>query len=120
MAECLTMSGILLISVGKGHIGPLLHVIPRTVTSRDALDERTAVGDVREVKRFAVATISSRGQCMLPGSTEEVEGDNAEVKNCLGSVLIVIEGETRCQGMGDGDVDGPDPSRSQVCIGPCL
>ena len=38
MAKGFPMSGVLLISVGKGDVCPLLHVIPRTGTAWDALE----------------------------------------------------------------------------------
>jgi hypothetical protein len=69
MTECFPMCGVLLISVGEGHIGPLLHIIQRTVTGGDMLDERAAESGIHEVKGFATATVSSRGKGVLPGST---------------------------------------------------
>jgi hypothetical protein len=120
MSERLAMGGIHLISVDKGHIGPLLHVIPRTVTSRDALDERAAESDVCKAERFAAAMISSMGQCVFPRSAKEIEGNDTKVKDHMRSVLVYVEGETHHQGVKDGNVDGPDPSRSRVGIGPRL
>ena len=38
MTECFPASGVLLISVGKEDVGPLMHVIPRTGTGWDALE----------------------------------------------------------------------------------
>ena len=69
MAERLPTSGVLLIGVGEGHIGPLLHVMQRTVTGGDALGERAAESGIHEAKGFATATVSSRGKGILPGST---------------------------------------------------
>jgi hypothetical protein len=116
MAERLPVSGILLIGVlGKGHIGPLLQVIQRTVTGRGTLDERAAESGIHEAKGLATATISGGGKCVFPGSTEEIEqGNHTEVKNCLGSGLVVIEGETHHQRAEDGDVDGPESGGSRV------
>jgi hypothetical protein len=115
MAEHLPMSGVLLIGVGKGHIGPSLHVIQRTITGRDTLDERAAESGIHEAKGFAMATISSGGKSVFPRLTEEIEGNHTEVKNCLGSGLVVIKGETHRQGVEDGDIDhGPDSGGSRV------
>ena len=46
--------------IGKGNVGPLLHIIPRAVTGRDALGEWAAEGGVIEMERFAAATVSGR------------------------------------------------------------
>ena len=69
MAEHLPASGILLIGVGKGHIGPLLQVIQRTITGGDMLGKRAAESGIHEAKRFATAMISSKGESILTGST---------------------------------------------------
>ena len=82
----------------------MLHVIPRTVTSRDALDERAAEGDIGKAEQFAVSTISCGGQCVFPGSAKEIEGNDTKVQDCVRSVLVYVEGETRRQGVKDGDV----------------
>ena len=37
MAQGFPLTGVLLISIGKGDEGPLLHVIPGTVTGGDVL-----------------------------------------------------------------------------------
>jgi hypothetical protein len=120
MAKCLPASGILLIGVGEGHIGPLLHVIQRAITSRGALDERAAEGGIHEAEWFATATISSRGKCVLPGSTKEIESNHAEVQDRLGSRLVGIKRKTGRQGAEDGDVDGPDSGGGRVGVSPCL
>ena len=57
MSKGLPARAVLLISVGKGDIGPLLHVIPRTHTGGDALDGRMAEHCVIETERLAVATV---------------------------------------------------------------
>ena len=69
MAERFSTSGVLLIGVGEGHIGPLLHVMQRTVTGGDTLDERAAESGIHEAKGLATAMVSSRGKGVLPGST---------------------------------------------------
>jgi hypothetical protein len=89
MAECLPVSGVLLIGVGKGHIGSLLHVIQRTVTSGGTLDERAAEGGVHEAKWLATAMVSSRRESVFPRATEEVKGEHTEVKDHLSSGLVV-------------------------------
>ena len=38
MTEGFRASGVLLIGVGKGDVGPLLHIIPRTSTGWDVLE----------------------------------------------------------------------------------
>ena len=114
MAERFPVSGALLIGVGEGHIGPMLHVIQRTVTGRGTLDERAAEHGIHEAKWLATAMISSRGEGVFPGSTEEIESNHTKVKNHTGSGLVVIEGKTRCQRAKESDVDGSDSGGSRV------
>jgi hypothetical protein len=97
MAERFPTCGILLIGVGEGHIGPLLHVIQRAVTSGGALDERAAEGGIHETKWVATAPISSRRESVFPRATEEVKSEHTEIKNRLGSGLVVREGEASHQ-----------------------
>jgi hypothetical protein len=120
MAECLPASGVLLIGVGEGHIGPLLHVIQRTVTGRGTLDERAAESGIPETKGFATATISSRGESIFAGAAKEVESNHTEIQNRMGSGLVVGEGKTRRQSAEDGDIDGPDAGGGRVRVGPRL
>ena len=40
------MGTVLLVSVGEGRVGPLLHIMQRAVKGRDALDKGTAEGSV--------------------------------------------------------------------------
>ena len=54
----LSARAVLLIGVGKGDVGPLLHVIPRTRTGGDVLDGCMAEHCVGETERLAAATIS--------------------------------------------------------------
>ena len=58
MSKGLPVCAVLLIGVGKGDIGPLLHVIPRTCTGGDALDGCMAECCVGEMERLAAAMIS--------------------------------------------------------------
>ena len=60
MSKGLPVRAVLLIGVGKGDVGPLLHIIPRTRTGGDALDGRMAEHCVGEMERLAVATVSGR------------------------------------------------------------
>jgi thymidylate synthase ThyX len=114
MAERFPTSGVLLISVGEGHIGPLLHVIQRTIIGRNMLDKRAAEGGIHEAKGLARATISSGGKSIFPRLAEEIESNHTEVKNHSGSGLVVIKSETHCQRVEDGDFDGPDSGGSRV------
>ena len=88
-----------MISVGKGDIGPLLHIIPRTITGRDVLGKWAAEGGVIEIEGFAVALVSGRREGIFARVTEEVEGK--------GACLIRVVGEAGGQGLEDGDVDWP-------------
>jgi hypothetical protein len=118
MAECLPTSGVLLVGVGKGHIGSLLHVIQRTVISGGTLDERAAEGGIHETKRVTTAPISSRRESVFPRATEEVKGEHTKIKDCLGPGLVGRKGEASHQGSENGDVDGPDSGWSGVGISP--
>ena len=44
MLKGFTMSAVLLIGVGEGYVGPLLHIMQRAVTGGDALDKGTTKG----------------------------------------------------------------------------
>ena len=57
MSKGLPARAVLLIGVGKGDVGPLLHVIPRTCTGGDVLVGCMAEHCVGEMERLAVATI---------------------------------------------------------------
>ena len=57
MSKGLPMRAVLLIGVGKGDVGPLLHIIPRTRTDGDALVGHMAEHCVGEMERLAAATI---------------------------------------------------------------
>jgi hypothetical protein len=120
MAECLPTSGVLLMSVDKGHIGSLLHIIQRTITGGGMLDKRAAEGGIHEMEWFAMATISSGGESIFPRATEEVKGDHTEIENCLGSGLVVGEGKASHQRVENGDIDGPDSGGGWIRVGPCL
>ena len=118
MAEGFPMHAVLLIGVGKGDVGPLLHVMPRTHTGGDALEGRTVEGGVGEVEGLASTTVGGRRQAIFPGATEEVEGKGAQVKDGLGAGAVWGLGEGLDQGMKDRDVDGPDAGGSGVLIRP--
>ena len=120
MFKGFTMSAVLLISVGKGDIGPLLHVIPRTSTGWDALEGRTAERSVSEMEGLASATIGGGREGIFPRVAEEIEGEGAQVQDGLGSVAVSGLGEGCDQGSEDHDVDGPDMGRSGVLICPSL
>ena len=55
------MSAVLLVSVGKGDIGPLLHIMQRAVTGGDALGKGTAEGGVGQLEGLAAAMVGGRG-----------------------------------------------------------
>ena len=65
MLKGFTMSAVLLIGVGEGCVGPLLHIMQRAVTGGDALDKGTAKGCVSELEGLATAVVSSRGEGIL-------------------------------------------------------
>ena len=65
MSKGLTMHAVLLVRVGKGYIGPLLHIMQRAVTGRDVLDEGTTEGGVSEPEGLATAMVGSRGEGVL-------------------------------------------------------
>ena len=62
MAQSFPTSGVLLIGVGKGDVGPLLHIIPRTGTGWDVLEGQTAEGSVLKAEGLAPAMVSGWGQ----------------------------------------------------------
>ena len=73
MSKGFTTSSVLLISVGEGYVGPLLHVMQRAVTGGDALDKGTAKGGVGELEGLAMPTVGSRGEGILTRVAEEEE-----------------------------------------------
>ena len=75
MSKGLTMCAVLLVSVGKEDVGPLLHIIQRAVTGRDTLDEGTTEGGVGELEGLAAAMVGSRGEGVLSRSAEDEEGE---------------------------------------------
>ena len=102
-----TMGAFLLISVGEGCVGPLLHVMQRAVTGGDVLDEGTAKGCVSELEGLAAASIGSRGEGIFAQLAKEEEGKGGQVKDGLGSGLVMVMGKAGDKGMKDGDVDWP-------------
>ena len=120
MVEGFPANGVLLIGVGEGNVGPLLHVIPRTVTGWDALDKQTAESCVIEMEGLALAMVSGGGEGIFPRAAEEVEGEGAQVRDSLGPWTIGVMGEAGDQGLKDHDVDGPDVRGSGVLILPSL
>ena len=65
VSKGLTAHAVLLVSVDKRDVGPLLHVIQRAVTGRDALDQCATEGCVCKLEGLAVAMVSSRGESIL-------------------------------------------------------
>ena len=121
MSKGLTTHGVLLVSVlGKGDVGLLLHIMPRAITDGDALDEGTTKSGVSKVKGLAVAMVSGWGEGILPWSAEEEEGKTGEVKDGLGTGLIVDMEEAGDEGWEDGDVDQPHLGGGRVFISPGL
>ena len=113
-----TTGAVLLIGEGKGCICPLLHIMQRAVTGGDAQDKGTAKGCVGKVEGLAAATIGSRGEGVLALVVEEEESEGGQVKDGLGSGLVVVLGKTGDEGMKDGDVDWPHPGGGWVLISP--
>ena len=118
VSECFTMSAVLLIGVGEGDVGPLLHVMQRAVTGGDALDKSAAEGCVGEPEGLATATVSSRGEGILTQSAKEEESEGREVKDGLSLSLVLVLGKAGDEGMKDGDVDGPHPGGGGVLVSP--
>ena len=109
MANGFPWSGVLLVSIGEGDVGPLLHIIPRTITGGDVLGEWTSESGVIEMEGLAAALISGWREGAFTRVAEEVESKGAQVKNGLGACLIRFRGEAGNQGLEDGsNVDGPD------------
>ena len=117
MSKGFAMSAVLLVGVGKGDVGPLLHVMQGAVTGRDALDESTAEGGVDEPEGLAMATVSSRGEGILSWSAKNEESKGREIKDGLGMGLVVVLGEAGDEGMEDGDVNWPHPGGGGILIG---
>ena len=118
MSKGLTMCAVLLVSVGKEDVGPLLHIIQRAVTGRDTLDEGTTEGGVGKVEGLAAAMVGSRGEGVLTWAAEEEESKGGQVKDGLGSGLVMVLGKAGDEGTKDGDVDWPHLGGSGVLIGP--
>ena len=111
---------VLLISVGKEHVGPLLHVMQGAVVGRNALDKGTTEGGVSKVERLAAAMVSSRREGVLAQAAEEEESKGGQVEDGLGSGLVLVMGKAHDEGVEDGDVDGPHPGGGGVLICPGL
>ena len=120
MAKGLPTCAVLLISVGKGDIGPLLHIIPRIGTGGDVLESRAAEHCVGKTEGLATATVSGGRQGVFPGAAEEVEGKGAQVEDGVGTGGVRGLGEGLEQGTKDRNVDGPDTGGSRVLVGPGL
>ena len=114
------MGTVLLISVGEGCIGPLLHVMQRAIIGRDALDKGTAEGSVSKAEGLAVAVVSGRREGVLTQAAEEEESKGGQVKDGLGLGLVLVLGKAHDEGMEDGDVDGPHPGGGGLLICPGL
>ena len=120
MSKGFTTSAVLLIGVGEGDVGPLLHVMQRAVTGRDALGKGTAKSGVSELEGLATATVGSRGEGIFAWVTEEEEGEGRKVKDGLSPSLVPVLGKAGDKGMKDGDVDRPHPEGGGVFISPGL
>ena len=88
-----TTHSVFLISVGKGYIGPLLHIMPRAVIGRNVLEECTTEGSVGELEGMATAMVRSGGESILSQSAEEEECKSKEVEDGLSMSLIMVMGE---------------------------
>ena len=62
VSKSFTAGAVLLISVGKGCVGPLLQVMQVAVTGGEALDKGTAEGCVGKPEKLAVAMIGGGGE----------------------------------------------------------
>ena len=120
MSKSFSMGAVLLISVGEGCIGPLLHIMQRAVTGGDALDKGTAESGVSKAEGLTVAMIGSRREGVLTWVAEEEESKGGQVKDGLGLGLVLVLGKAHDEGMEDGDVDGPHPGGGGVLICPGL
>ena len=115
-----TTGAVLLISVGEGCVGPLLHFMQRAVTGRDVLDKGTAEGCVSEAEGLTAASVSSRGEGNLAQTAEEEESEGGQVEDGLGSGLVMVLGKAGGKGTKDGDVDWPHPGGGGVLVSPGL
>ena len=120
VSKSFPMGTVLLISVGKGHVGPLLHVMQGAVIGRNALDKGAAECSVSEAERLASAMVGSRREGVLAQVAEEEESKGGQVKDGLGSGLVLVMGKACDEGTEDGNVDGPHPGRGGVLIHPGL
>ena len=103
-----------------GCVGPLLHVMQGAVVGRNALDKGTTEGSVSQVERLAAATVSSGREGVLAWAAEEEESEGGQVKDGLGSGLVMVLGKAGDEGMKDGDVDWPHLGGGGVLISPGL
>ena len=71
MSKSFPTGTVLLISVGEGRVGPLLHIMQGAIVGRNALDKGTAEGSVSKVERLAAAMVSSRREGVLAWAAEE-------------------------------------------------
>ena len=121
MSKGFTMGTVLLVGVGEGRIGPLLHVMQRAGNGRDALDKGTAEGSVSQVERLAPAAVGGWRKGVLTGTAEEEKGEGTQVEDGLGAGLVLGMGEACNEGVEeDGDVDGPHPGGGGVLVRPGL
>ena len=119
MSKSFTTGAVLLISVGEGCIGPLLHVMQRAVTGGDALDKGTAEGCVSKAEGLAAAImIGGRRESILAQVAEEEESKGGQVEDGLGSGLVMVMGKAGDEGMKDDDVDWPHLGGGGVLVSP--
>ena len=90
MAQGFPASAVLLVSVGKGHIGPLLHIMQRAVAGGDALDESTTEGGISQMEGLASAALGGWREGVLARAAEEEEGKCGEIADGLSTGLIVV------------------------------
>ena len=78
-----------MIDVGKGDVGPLLHVIPRRAgTGGVTLCDGTAEGGIRESEWLALARVGGWREGVFHRAAKEVKGKGGKVKDGLGTGLI--------------------------------
>ena len=65
-------------------------------------------------------TVSGRREGIFHRAAEEIEGQGAQVKDGFGMSLIQVMGKAVDQGLEDGDIDWPHPSRCGAFIIPGL
>ena len=114
------MGTVLLISVGKGRVGPVLHIMQGAVVGRNVLDKGAAECSVSKVEGLAVAAVGSGREGILAWVAEEEESKGGQVEDGLGLGLVLVVDKACNEGAEDDNVDGPHPGRGGVLIRPGL